>query len=100
MTVRILTEIQKSVIAQQYSFIKVPVKDLANDYKVSVRTIQRVLVERGLSKVQKPRALPVLNKQIEILHSTDKPGVIGTLKGFFKSIFSSKQQISDDQTTK
>jgi hypothetical protein len=100
MTVRILTETQKSVIAQQYSFIKVPVKDLAKDYKVSIRTIQRVLTERGVNQVRKSIAIPILNRQIEVLHSTDKPGVIGTIKGFFKSIFSSKQQISDDQTTK
>lgn len=92
MTVRILTDIQKNVIAYQYSFVKVPVKDLATDYKVSCRTIQRVLVEMGVAPVRKPRAVPLYSVQPELPITMTEPSFIQKVKEFFKSIFVKKQQ--------
>lgn len=100
MTVRILTDVQKHLIAHQYSFIKLSIKDLAQDHKVSTRTIQRVLIEKGVHQIRKRKSVPVLSNEAALLHSTDKPGVIGTIKGFFKSIFGSRKQTSDVQATK
>lgn len=58
MTVRILTDIQKSVIADMYVHGKVPVTDLARSYKCSPRTIKRALEERGVEPTwkRKPKA--------------------------------------------
>lgn len=100
MTVRIITETQKNVIAHQYSFIKVPVKDLAKDYNVSTRTIQRVLVEKGLNRVRMPKDIPVLTTQIVLPGDNKTPRAITTIKTFLKSIFRNRSPSSNAQTFK
>lgn len=100
MTVRILTDIQKHVIVHQYCFVKVKVKDLAADYKVSTRTIQRVLVEMGVAPVRKPNAVPLYSQQTELPISMVEPTFMEQMKGFFKSIFSTKQQQTNVQAIK
>ena len=100
MTVRILTDIQKHVIVHQYCFVKVPVKDLATDYKVSRRTIQRVLVEMGVAPVRKPKAVPLYTQQTELPITMVEPTFMEQVKGFFKSIFGTKQQQTNAQAIK
>jgi hypothetical protein len=100
MTVRILTDIQKHVIVHQYCFVKVKVKDLANDYKVSRRTIQRVLVEMGVAPVRKPKEVPLYTEQTELPITMVEPTFMDKLKGFFTGIFSSKQQQANVQASK
>jgi hypothetical protein len=100
MTVRIITDIQKHVIAHQYTFVKVPAKLLAEDYKVSHRTINRVLVEMGVAPVRKPKAVPLYTQQVELPITTVEPTFMERMKGFFKSIFSSKQQQTNVQASK
>jgi hypothetical protein len=100
MTVRIITDIQKHVIAHQFTFVKVPVKVLAQDYKVSRRTINRVLVEMGVAPVRKPKAVPLYTQQVELPITMVEPTFMEKMKGFFKSIFSSKQQQTNVQASK
>ena len=92
MTVRIITDIQKHVIVHQYTFMKVKVKDLAADYKVSRRTINRVLIEMGVAPVPKPKAVPLYTQQTELHITMVEPSFIQKVKEFFKSIFVKKQQ--------
>lgn len=103
MTVRILTDVQKHVIVHQYCFVKVPVKDLATDYKVSRRTINRVLVEMGVAPVRKPKetpAVPMYSMQPELPITMVEPTFMEQVKGFFKSIFGKKQQQPNVQAIK
>lgn len=100
MTVRIITDIQKHVIVHQYTFMKVKVKDLAADYKVSRRTINRVLVEMGVAPVRKPKAVPLYTEQVELPITMIEPTLMDKVSGFFKSIFGSKQQQSNVQASK
>lgn len=100
MTVRIITDIQKHVILHQYTFMKVKVKDLAADYKVSRRTINRVLVEMGVAPVRKPKAVPLYTEQVELPITMIEPTLMDKVSGFFKSIFGSKQQQSNVQASK
>jgi len=100
MTVRIINDTYKHVIAHQYTFVKVPVKVLAEDYKVSRRTIQRVLVEMGVAPVRKPKAVTLYTQQVELPIAIVKPSFMKQVKGFFKSIFSSKQQQTNVQASK
>jgi len=100
MTVKILTDVQKHVIVHQYCFVKIKVKDLAADYKVSRRTINRVLVEMGVAPVRKPKAVPLYTEQVELPITMVEPTFMEQMKGFFKSIFSSKQQQTNVQASK
>ena len=100
MTVRIITDIQKHVIVHQYTFMKVKVKDLAADYKVSRRTINRVLVEMGVAPVRKPKAVPLYTQQTELPITMVEPTFMEQVKGFFKSIFGKKQQQTNVQASK
>lgn len=100
MTVRIITDIQKHVIVHQYTFMKVKVKDLAADYKVSRRTINRVLVEMGVAPVKKPKAVPLYTEQVELLITMVEPTLMDKVSGFFKSIFGTKQQQTNVQASK
>jgi phage antirepressor YoqD-like protein len=100
MTVRIITDIQKNIIVHQYTFMKIKVKELAADYKVSRRTIQRVLVEKGVAPVRKPKAVPLYTQQTELHITMVEPTFMEKAKGFFKSIFSSKQQQTNVQASK
>lgn len=100
MTVKIITEIQKHVIVHQYTFMKVKVKDLAADYKVSRRTINRVLVEMGVAPVRKPKAVPLYTKQVELPITMVEPTLMDKVSGFFKSIFGKKQQQTNVQAIK
>lgn len=100
MTVKIITEIQKHVIVHQYTFMKVKVKDLAADYKVSRRTIQRVLVEMGVAPVRKPKAVPQYTQQVELPITMVEPTLMDKVSGFFKSIFGTKQQQTNVQASK
>ena len=100
MTVKILTDVQKHVIVHQYCFVKIKVKDLAVDYKVSRRTINRVLVEMGVAPVRKPKAVPLYTEQVELPITMVEPTFMEQMKGFFKSIFSSKQQQTNVQASK
>jgi hypothetical protein len=100
MTVRIITDIQKHVIVHQYTFMKVKVKDLAQDYKVSRRTINRVLVEMGVAPVRKPKAVPLYTQQVELPITMVEPTFMERMKGLFKSIFSMKQQQTNVQASK
>lgn len=102
MTVRILTNVQKHVIVHQYCFVKVKVKDLAADYKVSRRTIQRVLIEMGVQpvRVPKPIAVPLYSVQPELPITMVEPSFMEKVKGFFKSIFGTKQQQPNVQAIK
>ena len=58
MTVKCLGELHKQAIAFQYATLKVPVRDIATEYGVSKRTINRVLVEEGANKVRFKKPLP------------------------------------------
>ena len=100
MTVRIITDIQKHVIVHQYTFMKVKVKDLAQDFKVSRRTINRVLVEMGAAPVRKPKAVPLYTQQVELPITMVESTFMEKMKGFFKFIFSSKQQQTNVQANK
>ena len=100
MTVRIITDTQKQIIAHQYCFVKVKVKDLAADYKVSSRTIQRVLVEKSVAPVRKSKAVPLYTQQTELTITMIEPSFMQRLKEFFKSIFTKKQQQTNVQTSK
>ena len=100
MTVRIITESQKRYIAHQFIFVKVPVKVLVQEYKVSRRTINRVLVEMGAAPVRKPKAVPLYTQQVELPITMVESTFVELVKGFFKSIFSSKQQQTNVQTNK
>jgi len=100
MTVKIITEIQKHVIVHQYTFMKVKVKDLAADYKVSRRTINRVLVEMGVAPVKKPKAVPLYTQQVELPITMVEPTLMDKVSGFFKSIFGKKQQQTNVQASK
>jgi hypothetical protein len=103
MTVRIITDIQKHVIVHQYTFMKVKVKDLAADYKVSRRTINRVLVEMGVAPVRKPKAppaVPLYTQQAELPISMIEPTFMNVVKDVFKSIFGKKQQQTNVQASK
>ena len=100
MTVRILTDVQKQVIVHQYTFVKVKVKDLAADYKVSRRTINRVLVEMGVAPVRKPKAVPLYTQQVELPITMVEPTLMDKVSGFFKSIFGKKQQQTNVQAIK
>lgn len=100
MTVRILTDVQKQVIVHQYTFVKVKVKDLAADYKVSRRTINRVLVEMGVAPVRKPKAVPLYTQQVELPITMVEPTLMDKVSGFFKSIFGTKQQQTNVQASK
>ena len=100
MTVKIITEIQKHVIVHQYTFMKVKVKDLAADYKVSRRTINRVLVEMGVAPVPKPKAVPLYTQQVELPITMVEPTLMDKVSGFFKSIFGKKQQQTNVQASK
>lgn len=53
MSVRILTDIQKNIIAQFYSEKTYTTSELAQQYHVSRRTIQRVLVEQHVARTPK-----------------------------------------------
>jgi len=88
MTVKCITKTQKAIIAQQYCFIKVPVKSLAQDYQVSTRTIHRVLVEQGVAPVRRSRKV-IINQPVEIIQPvslTFKQKVIKALKAFFSKL--------------
>ncbi len=68
MSVKILTEIQKNVIAQFYSEKTYSTSELAQQYHVSRRTIQRVLVECHVARTprlveRKPKTItaPAVN---------------------------------------
>lgn len=100
MTVRILTDVQKHVIVHQYTFVKVKVKDLAADYKVSRRTINRVLVEMGVAPVPKPKVVPLYTQQVELPITMVEPTLMDKVSGFFKSIFGKKQQQTNVQASK
>ena len=100
MTVRILTDIQKNIIIHQYTFMKIKVRELAIDYKVSRRTIQRVLVEKGVAPVRKPKAVPMYSQQTELHITMVEPTFMEQVKGFFKSIFGTKQQQPNVQASK
>ena len=52
MTVRCIGDLQKQAIAFQYRDLRVPVEQIAKEYRVSKRTINRVLVEEGANKVR------------------------------------------------
>lgn len=49
MPVRILTSIQKDIIASHYKHKVMTQKELAQQFQVSERTINRILVEHGLA---------------------------------------------------
>jgi len=100
MTVRILTDVQKHVIVHQYTFVKIKVKDLAADYKVSRRTINRVLVEMGVAPVPKPKTVPLYTQQVELPITMVEPTLMDKVSGFFKSIFGKKQQQTNVQASK
>ena len=100
MTVRIINDIQKNNIAYLFTFAKVPVKVLAQDYKVSRRTINRVLVEMGVAPVRKPKAVPLYTQQVELPITMVESTFMEKMKGFFKFIFSSKQQQTNVQANK
>lgn len=91
MTVRILTEVQKQVIAHQYRYVKVPINLLAEDYKVSSRTIRRVLDEQGVAPVRKLKATLLYVQQELLPIEMIEPTFMDQVKSFFKSIFSKKQ---------
>lgn len=57
MTVKCLCDTHKQNIAFQYRNLKVPVRDIATQYGVSKRTINRVLVEEGANKVRFKKSL-------------------------------------------
>lgn len=63
MTVRKLNEIEKSVIADAYLIHKDRISQLARRFNVSRRTIDRVLIERGVKTIrpaikQVPQPIP------------------------------------------
>lgn len=95
MTVKCITPIQKAVIAHQYSFIKVPVKDLAADHQVSTRTINRVLVELGVAPVRRNKKLILVVPTIQ-----PQPTLIQKMKDFLKVFFTKNTANIDAQSPK
>ena len=100
MTVRILNAVEKTLVAHQYVHENAKVKNLAVDYKVSRRTINRVLVEMGVAPIRKPKAVPLYNVQAELPITMTEPSFIQKVKEFFKSIFAKKQYPSNVYPTK
>lgn len=95
MTVKCINQTQKAIIAQQYAFIKVPVKDLASDYKVSTRTINRVLVELGVAPVRRKKKPIPVEPVVQ-----PKQTFVQKMKSFLKFFFTKKTNKIDDQSCK
>ena len=56
-----LTEFEKNIIAHQYSVGKIKVQELADNFATSRRTIGRVLEEKGVAPVKRPRRTKIVN---------------------------------------
>jgi 23S rRNA G2445 N2-methylase RlmL len=97
MTVKIINTVDKFFIAHQYSSVKVKVKDLAIEFNVSPRTIQRVLVEMKANKVRKPKQVAEQTIVATQSNQPKKSGIVSSVKGFFASFFRSKQHSNDAQ---
>ena len=84
MTVRCLTSVQKTVIAQFFSNHAYTVDALARQYHCSARTIHRVLEEQGVAPVRRKRTMkpkPILVQELPTLT------VIENIKCLFKAVF-------------
>lgn len=93
MTVKIIDNVRKAVIAYNYEQGSMTCVEMATEHGVSVRTIQRVLVEMGVNKVinRKPKVQPVptlTELHIEMI----EPSFMDKLKNKFKALFSRNQQ--------
>lgn len=102
MTVKKVSAIDKMAIAHQYIHENQKTTVLAQQYNVSRRTIQRVLVEMGVQpvRVPKPVAVPLYSVQPELPITMVEPTFIEKVKRFFNSIFGSKQQQTNVQSSK
>lgn len=94
MTVKCLTEEQKFLIAHQYAHENQDVKVLATNYQRSRRTIQRVLVEKGVAPVRIRK--PKVHKDPELPNLT----FMETLKCMVKAIFYPKPTQRNVQPSK
>jgi hypothetical protein len=96
MTVKCLCDLHKQNIAFQYGNLKVPVRDIASQYGVSKRTINRVLVEQGANKLRfkKPLPKPTLPTQVQANLPFEAPQqpqpaltFMQKIKRFFNTLF-------------
>jgi predicted DNA-binding protein YlxM (UPF0122 family) len=61
MTVKCVSPNRKILIAHQYIFLKLSLAEIATEHEVSIRTIQRVLKEQGVTIEKKTTRKVVLN---------------------------------------
>lgn len=100
MTVKCLNDIEKACIAYNYVHAGASSEELAKENNVSPRTINRVLVEKGVARTpkRKPKVIPaapvvpLYTQQVELPITMVEPTFMEQVKGFFKSIFVKKQQ--------
>lgn len=100
MTVKKIPYEHKAHVAHRYAHENCKTSTLAEEYKVSRRTINRVLVEMGVAPVRKPKAVPLYTQQVELPITMVEPTLMDKLSGFFKSIFGTKQQQTNVQASK
>ena len=103
MTVRCIGDLQKQAIAFQYRDLRVPVEQIAKEYQVSKRTINRVLVEEGANKVrfhkpkqpQLPQPLPI-QQELELdlpIEYVPQVTFFQKVKLFFQRLFFSSNHV-------
>lgn len=90
MTVKIVPFEHKTYIAHLYAHENAKTDVLAQQYSVSRRTIQRILVEMGVAPVRQQRKVPQYTTQTELPITMTEPTFMEQVKQFFKSIFSTK----------
>lgn len=100
MTVKKILFEHKTHIAHRYVHENCKTSTLAQEYKVSRRTINRVLVEMGVAPVRKSKAVPLYTQQVELPITMVEPTLMDKVSGFFKSIFGKKQQQTNVQASK
>ena len=88
MTVKCIDSEDKQLIAYQYKYEKQQVKDLALAYQCSARTIQRVLIEYGVS--------PMRKRHVKAPLKLPEPTFMETVKSFFKAALHIKSKKAND----
>ena len=87
MSVKCLTHNRKMLIAHQFSFLKIPIKELAMLHEVSPRTIQRVLKEQHIQYSTRNKTVSMApQKQLELpLNQLPELSTFETLKIAFNA---------------
>ena len=94
MTVKIVPFEHKTHIAHLYAHENMSTDDIAKQYSVSPRTINRVLVEMGVAKTprrkpkEQPPVVPLATKEVWVQQPITmvEPSLMDTIKGFFQNI--------------